>query len=114
MVILNYFICITIMLEASMIDNSENTIKMKIFQKGQVVIPVELRRKYQLEIGDIINVTSTDDGILLKPSLKKVKNESLTDQLYGIFNTHAKNRSAINKKDISKTTENGFLNGWLK
>jgi len=102
------------MLEASMIDNSENTIKMKIFQKGQVVIPVKLRRKYQLEIGDIIDVTPTEDGILLKPSLNKLKNESLTDQLYGIFNTHAKNKAALSKKDIAKTTENGFLTGWLK
>ena len=97
-----------------MIENSENAIKMKIFQKGQVVIPVELRRKYQLEIGDVINVTPTDEGILLKPSLKKVKKESLTDQLYGIFSANAKNRSGITKKDIAKTTINGFLSGWMK
>ena len=97
-----------------MIEKSKNAIKMKIFQKGQVVIPVELRRKYQLEIGDVINITPTDDGILLKPSLKKVKKETLTDQLYGIFSAYAKNRSKITKKDIAKTTENGFLSGWMK
>ena len=89
-------------------------LRSKIGPKGQVVIPVELRRKYQLEIGDVIKVTPTDDGILLKPSLKKVKKDSLTDQLYGIFSANAKNRSRITKKDIAKTTENGFLSGWMK
>ena len=48
-------------------EKTHKSIKMKLFPKGQVVIPVELRRKYHLEIGDHINVVSTDQGILLKP-----------------------------------------------
>ena len=52
-------------------EKTHKSIKMKLFPKGQVVIPVELRRKYHLEIGDHINVVSTDQGILLKPSSKK-------------------------------------------
>ena len=43
-------------MEENMIGKSKKEIKMKIFPKGQVVIPVELRRKYHIEIGDHINV----------------------------------------------------------
>ena len=88
--------------------------KMKIFQKGQVVIPVELRRKYHLEIGDHINVVSTDRGILLKPTRKKHAKPSLTDQLFGIFKRHAETKPSITKKDIEETTENNFNKGWSK
>ena len=93
---------------------SHKTMTMKIFQKGQVVIPVELRRKYHLEIGDYINVVSTNHGILLKASHKKHDNISLTDQLFGIFKEHAETKPSITKKDINKATENNFSNGWPK
>jgi len=87
---------------------------MKIFPKGQVVIPVELRRKYHLEIGDHINIISTDHGILLKPSRKKHGKTSLTDQLFGIFKQHAEIKPSITKKDIEEATENNFIKGWSK
>ncbi len=35
--------------------------------KGQVVIPLRLRKLYQIEDGTRAIVTATDDGILLKP-----------------------------------------------
>lgn len=35
--------------------------------KGQVVIPVRLRRQFQIEDGTRASVTATDEGILLKP-----------------------------------------------
>ena len=35
--------------------------------KGQVVIPVEIRRKYDLHPGTILHVIDLGDGILLKP-----------------------------------------------
>ena len=45
--------------------------------KGQIVIPVELRRKYGIKAGTKINVIDTDEGIVLKPiteeSLKKLQ-----------------------------------------
>jgi len=37
-------------------------------KKGQVTIPVELRRKYRIEDGSVIAVVETDKGILLSPS----------------------------------------------
>jgi len=95
-----------------MIGKSKKEIKMKIFPKGQVVIPVELRRKYHIEIGDHINVISTDDGILLKPSSKKPRKISLTNQLSGIFKKYAENKSVITKKDINFAVEKEFSDRW--
>jgi AbrB family looped-hinge helix DNA binding protein len=94
--------------------NSYKTMTMKIFQKGQVVIPVELRRKYHLEIGDHLNVVSTDHGILLKPLRKKHRKLSLTDQLFGIFKQHAETKPSITKREIEEATENNFSKGWSK
>jgi AbrB family looped-hinge helix DNA binding protein len=90
------------------------TIKMKLFPKGQVVIPVELRKKYHLEIGDHINVVSTDQGILLKPSSQKQDNTSLTDQLFGIFKNNAETKPSITKKDVQETTESNFSKAWSR
>lgn len=88
--------------------------KMKIFPKGQVVIPVELRRKYHLEIGDHVNVVSTEQGILLKPSPKQEHTPSLTNQLFGVFHQHSKTKPELTKKNIRKITEVGFTQGWKK
>jgi AbrB family looped-hinge helix DNA binding protein len=45
--------------------------------KGQIVIPVELRRKYRIKAGTKINVIDTGEAILLKPvteeSLKQLQ-----------------------------------------
>ena len=36
---------------------TKESIKMKVFPKGQIVIPVSLRKKYQIEIGFIGDTT---------------------------------------------------------
>jgi len=45
--------------------------------KGQIVIPVELRRKYGIQAGTKINIIDTGEAILLKPvteeSLKRLQ-----------------------------------------
>ncbi len=87
---------------------------MKVFPKGQVVIPVSLRKKYQIEIGDRIDVIAELDGILLKPQPKEKKQRSLTERLFGIFRDYASGKSKPNKTDIKKATEAGFTEGWNK
>lgn len=42
--------------------------------KGQVVIPVWLRRQFQIEAGTRAIVTATQEGILLKPVTKHAIN----------------------------------------
>lgn len=65
---------------------TKESIKMKVFPKGQIVIPVSLRKKYQIEIGDQIDVIPESEGILLKPLAKEQRGKSATGRLFGIFN----------------------------
>jgi len=41
--------------------------KTQVFAKGQIVIPVALRRKYGIKNGTKIIVTDAGDSIILKP-----------------------------------------------
>jgi AbrB family looped-hinge helix DNA binding protein len=91
---------------------SKESFKMKVFPKGQVVIPVSLRKKYQIDIGDQIDVISAPDGILLKPLPKKNGQMSLTDRLYGIFSEYVSGKLKPTKADIEKATEEGFTEEW--
>jgi AbrB family looped-hinge helix DNA binding protein len=91
---------------------TKESIKMKVFQKGQVVIPVSLRKKYLIEIGDQIDVVSSPEGILLKPLSRKTDRKSLTEQLFGIFSSYASKKSNPTKADIKKATETGFTKDW--
>ena len=93
---------------------TKETIKMKVFPKGQVVIPVSLRKKYKIDIGDRIDVISKADGILLKPLTKENIQRSLTEKLFGIFSDHAAEKTRPTKTDIEKATEAGFIEGWNK
>ena len=93
---------------------TKESIKMKVFPKGQVVIPVSLRKKYQIEIGDQIDVISESEGILLKPIPKEKSWTSATERLFGIFRAYASPKSEPTKADIEKATEDGFTEGWNK
>ena len=92
--------------------DTNESVKMKVFPKGQVVIPASLRKKYQIDIGDQIDVLSGPDGILLKPAGKEKKETSLTDLLFGIFNKYSLKKQDLGRADISRATEDGFLEGW--
>ena len=81
-------------------------------QKGQVVIPVSLRKKYNIDIGDHIDVIPSSSGILLKPSSTKKGSGFLTDTLFGVFAKYTQKKKKAVKKDIIKATKNGFIEGW--
>jgi AbrB family looped-hinge helix DNA binding protein len=40
-----------------------------VTRKGQITIPVKLRRKYKIEKGTMLDVIDTNNGILFKPKL---------------------------------------------
>ena len=92
--------------------SSKELTTMKVFPKGQVVIPVSLRKKYHIDIGDQIKVISTPDGILLKPERGKKDKPSLTDLLFGTFNKYSSTKQILSNEKITRATEKGFLNGW--
>ena len=93
-------------------SRSNEIIKMKVFPKGQVVIPVSLRKKYNIDIGDHIQAIPSNDGILLKPPSKTKSTRTLTDSLFGIFEKYGQGKKKASKKDVIRTTENGFIEGW--
>lgn len=92
--------------------NPKEPVIKKVFPKGQVVIPVSLRKKFKINIGDHIEVVSTAEGILLKPSTKKKQDIFVSDRLFGIFAAYALKKQKHTKDDISKATEAGFTEGW--
>ena len=91
---------------------SKDPIKMKVFPKGQVVIPIALRKKYNINIGDQIHAVPEKDGIFLKPSPEGMMRESLTEHLFGVFNIYATAKSEVTKKDISNAVKRGFTEGY--
>ena len=97
-----------------MAATSKESVKRKVFPKGQIVIPVALRKKYHIEIGDNVDVIPKADGILLKPMPKKEGEKSLTDCLFGMFGKYAKGKSKLKKADINRLTEAGFIEEWGK
>lgn len=92
-------------------ENIKEPITMKIFPKGQVVIPIALRKKYNINIGDQIDVIPESNGILLKPVTKSMNDKSLTDRLFGIFKSYATGKPKLTKADIKKAIEKGFTEG---
>jgi len=88
--------------------------KMKVFPKGQVVIPITLRKKYQIAIGDQIEIIPESNGILLQSTPKEETDSSLTDRLFGIFSIYAVKKQTLQKKDIQKATYKGFVEEWAE
>lgn len=93
-------------------ENVKSTKKMKVFPKGQVIIPVSLRRKYNINIGDRIEFVTIQDGILLKPTKHKPTYRSLTEELFGMLSSYAGESDFPDKDAINQAMENGFAAGW--
>ena len=85
---------------------------MKVFNKGQVVIPVALRKKYGIKIGKEIEFVETAEGILLKAAPKERADESLTEKLFGRFARFAQGKTVLKKSDITSATEKEFIKEW--
>ncbi len=97
-----------------MVATLKKSVTRKVFPKGQIVIPVALRKKYHIDIGDHLDVIPKADGILLKPMPKKEGEKSLTDRLFGMFGKYAKGKPKLKKANINRAMEAGFIKGWGK
>jgi len=49
----------------------------KVQQNGQVTIPVEIRRKWGLEPGDLVAFVEKEEGVLIRPYAEKKAREAL-------------------------------------
>jgi AbrB family looped-hinge helix DNA binding protein len=95
-------------------QTAKKSIKMKVFPKGQVVIPVSLREKYHIRIGDHVDIVPTQEGILLKSLPCVPEGRSLTDRLFGVFAPYARKRPDLLKEAVVKATEEGFSESKVK
>lgn len=41
---------------------------VRVQEKGQVTIPVEIREKLNLKKGDLVTFVETDEGVMIKPA----------------------------------------------
>ncbi len=94
-------------------SDDKESYRMKIFQKGQVVIPAKLRKRYQLEAGARVDVHPRPDGILLRVAPQRTSPKKRTDSLFGIFRDAAR-RAKLPKEAVIEATEKGFSEGWKK
>ena len=84
--------------------------KAKVFGKGQVVIPVALRRKFGIKIGDMVDLMVEEDGIKIVPVKEKVEAKDLA----GIFNKYAKGKGIPTDKRIEEITEREAVKRYKK
>ena len=95
--------------------SSEKQTKLKVFQKGQVVIPVALRKKHHIYVGDHVEAVSKPEGILIKPDINAKDRRTSTERLFGIFKKYRLEKDArLKNSDISDETEQGFIDGWSR
>jgi AbrB family looped-hinge helix DNA binding protein len=52
---------------------------VRVQEKGQVTIPLEIRRKLNLKKGDLVTFVETEEGVLIKPI--DVVTSELLDQI---------------------------------
>ena len=78
----------------------------KVFGKGQIVIPVMLRKKLNIKIGDKVNIMEEEDGVKIIP----IKQSEPIINLAGIFSKYAIQR--INDNQISKITESELIKSY--
>jgi AbrB family looped-hinge helix DNA binding protein len=99
--------------DQTMTEISKKSIRrLKVFAKGQVVIPLSLRKAYHIEIGDQVEISPAEDGLLLRSTSESKKRNSLTDQLFGVFSEYARKKAELDKKHIGASTEKGFCEKW--
>ena len=45
-----------------------STLAVRVQEKGQVTIPLEIRRKLNLKQGDMVIFVETENGVMIKPA----------------------------------------------
>ncbi|MCL5408462.1 MAG: AbrB/MazE/SpoVT family DNA-binding domain-containing protein [Candidatus Omnitrophica bacterium] len=79
----------------------------KIFNKGQVVIPAFLRKKYGLQIGEKVQIYEEKNRLVLVP----VKEKDIR-KIQGALSKYNKNK-ILTKKEIEKATVKEFTKKYI-
>ena len=80
----------------------------KVFNKGQVVIPAALRKKFDIVVGESVNIVVQEDGIKIMP----VKRKANAEELFGVFHKYAVGKPFPTEREIEKATEDEFAKGF--
>ena len=78
---------------------------MKVFNKGQVVIPADIRKEFGIEIGDMLEVFADKKEKCVK--LKRAK-EMKSEKLAGSLSRYNRRKKFPSKKEIKKALAEGM------
>ena len=81
---------------------------MKVFNKGQIVIPIAVRRALGVEPGDMMDVIIDPDEQCIK--LKKLA-QSKSSELAGSLSRFGKRKTFPTKKEMRKALAEGLSDG---
>lgn len=85
---------------------------VRVQEKGQVTLPAEMRKSLGLKKGDLVAVTSTDDGVLIKPvEVREQKGSPWLRELYEYF---APVREEIRARGISEEEVNADIDAAVR
>jgi len=79
---------------------------MKVFNKGQVVIPVAIRKEIGIEIGDMLDVVVDGKEKCLK--LKKT-GDMKSQKLAGSLSKYNRRKRFPSRKEMKKALEEGIV-----
>ena len=79
---------------------------MKVFNKGQVVIPVAIRKEFGIEIGDMLDVVTDEKEKCVK--LMKV-GEMKSQKLAGSLSKYKRKKKFPSRKEMKKALEEGMV-----
>ncbi len=77
---------------------------MKVFNKGQVVIPVAIRKEFGIEIGDMLDVVADKKEKCVK--LRKA-GEMKSPKLAGSLSRYNRRKRFPSRKEMKKALEEG-------
>jgi len=79
---------------------------MKVFNKGQVVIPVAIRKEFGIEIGDMLDVVADRKEKCVK--LMKAR-EMKSQKLAGSLSKYNRRKRFPSRKEMKKALEEGIV-----
>ena len=79
---------------------------MKVFNKGQVVIPVAIRKEFGIEIGDMLDVVADKKEKCVK--LKKA-GAMKSQELAGSLSKYNRRKRFPSRKEMKKALEKGIV-----
>lgn len=82
---------------------------MKVFNKGQIVIPIAIRKALGVEPGDMMDVIIDQEGHCIK--LKKYE-KSIASELAGSLSKFNQRKAFPTKREMRKALAKGLSNGF--